>query len=137
MMEQLKALVERHGARTRPASADSIAALEAKLGFELSPEYRRYLQDFGVIVLGGTETYGLGVPDDYYLNVGMSYADLRRDPTYPRHALPVLDVGDGRYCLYDNEAQKMILWATPNGGVVQVFAESLEAFLARHLQREA
>lgn len=137
MMEQLKALVERHGAKTRPASADSIVALEARLGFSLAPEYKNFLSTYGVIVFGSAETYGLGVPDSYYLNVGNMYADLSRDPTYPRNTIPVLDVGDGRYYLYDNATGKMVLWATPNGGIVQVLAETLEAFLTRHVFRTA
>lgn len=134
-MEQLKVLVEQHGAKTRPASTDSIAALEAKLGFGLAPEYKDFLGTFGVIVYGGAETYGLGVPDSYYLNVGNMHTDLSRDPTYPHNTVPVLDAGDGRYYLYDNKAGKMILWATPNGGIVQVLAEALEAFLIRQIFR--
>ena len=134
-MEQLTALVERHGAKTRPAGADSIAALEAKLGFALASDYKDFLASFGVIVHGSEETYGLGVPDDYYLNVGNMHAELRRDPTYPPHAVPVLDGGDGRYYLYDNAARNIILWATPNGGIVQKFAETLEAFLVRQIFR--
>jgi hypothetical protein len=130
MMEQLKALVERHGAKTRPASMESIRALEAKLGFRLPPEYTSFLSTFGVIVFGSAEVYGLGVPDTYYLNVGNSFADLSRDPTYPRNAVPVLDAGDGRYYLYDTAERKLILWATPNGGIVQVLDDSLDGFLA-------
>lgn len=131
MMEELKALVERHRVKTRPAEADSILALETKLGFKLSPEYRYFLSTFGVIVFGSAETYGLGVPENYYLNVWNSYTDLSRDPTYPKNAVPVLDVGDGQYYLYDNKAQKLVLWATPNGGCVKVLEDSLEAALSK------
>src|SRR6478672_12584005 len=131
MMEQLKAVAERARARTRPAGIDSIRALEARLGFGLSPEYRAFLSSFGVIVSGSAEVYGLGVPDDYYLNVGNAYADLSRDPSYPPNTVPVLDAGDGRYYLYDNKSQKLMLWATPNGGVVKVLDTTLESFLLK------
>lgn len=133
MMEQLKALAERRGAKTRPADIDSIRMLEARLGFGLSPEYSAFLSSFGVIVSGGAEVYGLGVPDNYYLNVGNAYADLSRDPSYPPNAVPVLDAGDGRYYLYDNKAQKLMLWATPNGGIVEVLDTTLESFLLKQV----
>jgi hypothetical protein len=128
-MEKLKELVELNGARTRPANLGSIQALEAKLGFALSQEYKLYLSTFGVIVHGATETYGLGVPDDYYLNVGNAHADLCRDPTYPANAVPVIDVGDGQYYLYDNLAQRIVFWATPNGGIVRRLDADFESFL--------
>lgn len=133
MMEQLKAVAVRERARTRPANIDSIRALEARLGFGLSTEYRAFLASFGVIVSGGAEVYGLGVPDDYYLNVGNAYADLSRDPSYPPNAIPVLDAGDGRYYLYDNKSQKLMLWATPNGGIVEVLDKTLESFLLKQV----
>lgn len=128
-MENLKVLVERNGAKTRPASMESIQALEAKLGFRLSAEYASFLSTFGVIVHKASEVYGLGVPDNYYLNVGNAYTDLSRDPTYPANAVPVLDEGDGRYYLYDNRTQKLILWAMPNGGIVHSVDDGLESFL--------
>ncbi|TQK03443.1 SMI1/KNR4 family protein [Herbaspirillum sp. SJZ107] len=132
-MEKLKELVERKGAKTRPANAGSIQALEAKLGFGLSQEYKLYLSTFGVIVHGASEIYGLGVPDNYYLNVGNAHADLSRDPAYPANAVPVIDVGDGQYYLYDNQAQQIILWATPNGGIVRKLDASFESFLIDQL----
>ncbi|MEW6762544.1 MAG: SMI1/KNR4 family protein [Pseudomonadota bacterium] len=133
MMKELQALVERHSAKTRPASADGIHQLENRLGFGLSPEYSAFLSTFGVIVFGATEVYGLGVPDNYYLNVGNAYADLSRDPNYPSNALPLLDAGDGHYYLYDNQSQKILQWATPNGGVVRVLDLGLEPFLTSQL----
>ena len=133
MMKELKALVERHGAKTRPPSADGIRELETKLGFTLSPEYSSFLSTFGVIVFGATEIYGIGVPDTYYLNVRNAYADLSRDPHYPSNALPLFDAGDGHYYLYDNQSHEIILWATPNGGVVRVLDVGLEPFLASQL----
>jgi hypothetical protein len=135
MMKELKALAERHGATTRPATMGVVRALEGRLGIRLSPEYTDFLTTFGVIVHGASETYGLGVPDDYYLNVATSYADLSRDPTYPSTAVPLLDMGDGRYYLYDNATRKIVLWATPNGGIVRELDESLETFLGQEIFR--
>ena len=133
MMNELKKLVDRHGAKTRPAAPDAIHSLEAKLGFSLAPDYANFLSTFGVIVHGSMETYGLGVPETYYLHVLNSHTDLSRDPQYPPQALPLFDVGDGRYYLYDNKNQQVVLWATPNGGIVKAVNEGLEAFLSRQI----
>jgi len=130
-MQTLEQLVTQHHARTRPADTASIDRLEQQLGFPVSGEYRTFLSKFGIIVHGAYEIYGLGVPDDYYLNVRSAYADLSRDPSYPGHAVPLMDVGDGRYYLYDNEAQRILLWATPNGGVVETTDEGLDTFIAK------
>jgi hypothetical protein len=130
-MKELKQLVDQHKAKTRPADAESIQALEKKLGFLLSTEYRKFLSLFGVIVFKSNETYGLGVPEDYYLNVLNSYSDLSRDTSYPHFSVPLLEVGDGQYYLYNCNTQKVLLWATPNGGVVRTLDLGLEQFLIK------
>ncbi|EEF27714.1 conserved hypothetical protein [Ricinus communis] len=128
-MTTLQQLVERHHANTRPADADSIRTLEQKLSFPLSSEYQSYLAQFGVIAFGAYETYGLGVPDNSFLNVANAYADLSRDPGYPANSVPLMDIGDGHYYLYDNKSQKIVVWASPNGGIVETLDEGLDAFL--------
>jgi SUKH superfamily protein len=113
--------------------ASSIVRLEQQLGFSLSSEYRAYLLTFGVIIHGGNEVYGLGVPDNYYLNDFNAYGDLSRDPEYPANAVPLIYIGDGQYWLYANRAQRIVLWATPNGGIVKPIDDSLERFLIERL----
>ncbi len=135
-MEDLEQLVEEFGARTCPASAEDISSLGKKLGFTLSDEYKRFLSTYGVILYRSNETYGLGVPEDYYLNVLSKHADLSRDPTYPKSSVPLLEVGDGQYYLYDNINRKVLLWATPHGGIVKTTDDMLEPFLIKYLFRE-
>lgn len=130
-MESLKNLVVSKGANTCPASLESISSLEKKLGFTLSDEYKDFLCTFGVILYKSNETYGLGVPEDYYLNVLNKYTDLSHDPTYPKSSVPLIEVGDGQYYLYDNTKQKVLLWATPHGGIVRTIDEMLEPFLIK------
>lgn len=132
-MHQLKKLTERFEAKTRPATTDAIHALQTKLGFALAPDYIDFLSCFGVIVHGGIETYGLGVPETYYLHVVNSHTDLSRDPQYPPQAVPLFEVGDGHYYLYDNAKQQVLLWATPNGGIVKTIDRNLESFLCREI----
>ncbi|MBE8591928.1 SMI1/KNR4 family protein [Pseudomonas sp. MAFF 301449] len=132
-MKELKKLVDLHQAGTRPVDTATIQDIERKLGFALSDEYKHYLSTFGVIVFDAYETYGLGVPDDYYLNVFAAFSDLSRDPNYPKNTVPVLEIGDGQYYLYDNQARKILVWATPNGGIVRALEDGLEAFLIKHV----
>lgn len=132
-MKELIQLVDQNKAKTRPADAESILKLEKNLGFPLSIEYKKFLSLFGVIIFKSNETYGLGVPEDYYLNVLNSYSDLSRDTSYPHFAVPLLEVGDGQYYLYDCNTQKVLLWATPNGGVVRVLDVGLELFLIKKI----
>ena len=132
-MKKLEQLVDLHQANTRPVETASIQNLERKLGFALSDEYKRYLSTFGVIVFDAYETYGLGVPDDYYLNVFAAFLDLGGDPNYPKNTVPLLEIGDGQYYLYDNQARKVLVWATPNGGIVRMLEDGLETFLIKHV----
>ena len=135
-MKKLKDLVDRYQANTRPADSASITALQEQLGLALSAEYTSFLSTFGVIVFEAYETYGLGVPNDYYLHVLNSFTDLSRDPSYPKNAVPLIETGDGQYYLYDNKAQKVLLWSTPNGGVIRVLDVDLDQFLISHIFAE-
>lgn len=132
-MKTLEQRVQEQQAITRPAEPASIDSLQADLGFPLSAEYREYLSRFGVIAHNAYETYGLGVPGDYYLHALNAYKDLAADASYPANAVPLLELGDGQYYLYDNRTHQILLWATPNGGVVRVLGENLEMFLIKHI----
>ncbi|MFT2158551.1 SMI1/KNR4 family protein [Pseudomonas putida] len=132
-MKTLEILVAEQQAATRPATKANIDTLESNLGFELANEYREYLERFGVIAHDAYETYGLGVPEDYFLHALNAYKDLASDPSYPATAVPLLELGDGQYYLYDNRSQRVVLWATPNGGVVRTLDDNLEAFLIKHV----
>lgn len=131
--DQLEAALNAGQATTRPVQAEVIAQAEQQLGLDFGATYREYLRRFGVIVHGSTEVYGLGVPDDYYLNVLAAYSDLAQDAGYPLGALPLVDEGDGHYYLYDTTAGDIVLWATPNGGIVKRISEDLGAFLLKRI----
>lgn len=132
-MNTLEKEVLAQQAITRPAESASIEALQASLGFPLSTEYREYLSRFGVIAHDAYETYGLGVPEDYFLHVSNAYKDLSSDPSYPANTVPLLELGDGQYYLYDNQNQQVVLWATPNGGLVRTLDQGLEDFLVHQI----
>jgi len=132
-MDMLEKQVHEYGAITRPATQESIDALQASLGFALSKDYCEYLTRFGIIAHEAYETYGLGVPDNSHLNVLRMFKDLSADPSYPANVVPVLELGDGQYYLYDNCSKQVFIWATPNGGVVRELSENLEQFLINHI----
>lgn len=128
-MNKLRAAVITHQADTRPSNSIDIEKLEASLGFSLSDEYREYLQEFGIIAYQAYETYGLGVKSNSFLHVLNAYQDLSRDKTYPFTSVPLLEIGDGQYYLYDNTHRQIIIWATPNGGVIRKLETNFEDFL--------
>ena len=132
-MKALEQQVKNHRAITRPVIQDEIDALQASLGFALSNDYCEYLNRFGIIAHDAYETYGLGVPATSHLNVLRMYKDLSADSSYPANSVPVLELGDGQYYLYDCQDKQIVLWATPNGGVVRTLKDDLEQFFLKHI----
>ena len=132
-MLELKKLTDQNNALTRPATEDDINALEVDLGFSLPPEYKSYLSTFGLISFGAEETYGLGVSNRSHLHLMNIYKDLSSDKNYPPYNIPILELGDGNYYLYDTKKNAINLWATPNGGIVNTINQNLESFLAKQI----
>lgn len=131
--EQLATQLNEAKATTRPVSEDAVNTAQKKLGLDFDDAYRTYLLRFGVIICGSNEVHGLGVPEDYYLNVICAYNELTQDASYPLAAVPLLDEGDGHYYLYDTTAHDIVLWAMPNGGIVRRVEQELSEFLLDYL----
>lgn len=117
-----------------PVDQSNIAHAEHVLGIKFSDEYKSFLNTVGVVSFKDKEIFGLGVPDSSYLNIIKATTDLKSlDQSFPQNAIPLFDIGDGHYYLYDNIAEVIIVWATPNGGVVKTIAKPLENFLSELL----
>ncbi|MFI8316714.1 SMI1/KNR4 family protein [uncultured Kosakonia sp.] len=129
-MKSLAQHVAAQGADIRPAQQDEIAAAEQTLKMQFSPEYKAYLAQFGLIAYGATEVNGLGVPATSHLNILSAIESLRNGKNYPAQAVPLCEIGDGYYYLYDNQHQKILTWSMING-VVESSGEGLETFLLR------
>ncbi|WP_167400900.1 SMI1/KNR4 family protein (plasmid) [Komagataeibacter sucrofermentans] len=126
MIELKKFLVE-NGALFTPASEDDILALERDVNFPVSEDYKFYLKEFGTILFKDRETYGLGVPETYYLNVLHAYQALQRVPEFPGTMLPLAGSGDGAWYLYDNEERKVFSWQI--AGIAENIEKSMLDFL--------
>lgn len=131
-MKKVGQQVAEHNADIRPASEQDIAAAEQALQITFSPEYKAYLSHFGLISHGATEIYGLGVPTTSHLNILTAIVPLRAGKEYPHHAVPLSDIGDGYYYLYDNQHSKIITWSMIRG-VIESSDESLETFLLKNV----
>ncbi|MBA0217823.1 SMI1/KNR4 family protein [Pectobacterium brasiliense] len=129
-MKQVEQQVAAHNAITRPASEQEIAAAEQTLQIAFSPEYRAYLALFGLIASGATELYGLGIPVTSHLNILSAIVPLREGKNYPLQAVPLCEIGDGYYYLYDNQARQILTWSMVSG-VQECSNESLETFLLK------
>ncbi|MDV7212335.1 SMI1/KNR4 family protein [Azotobacter beijerinckii] len=132
-MQKLAQLIQQSQAKTKPVNLAVVQATEKQFPFAFSQEYRDYLCAFGSISYEYHETYGLGVKENHFLHIYKVYQDLSRDTTYPANAVPLMEIGDGHYYLYDNATQKVLLWASPNGGIVKTLPEGLEDFLAKKI----
>lgn len=133
LVEKLSNLVKDKRAKTTPATLKEISELSDKLKFSLSTDYKSFLATFGTISYKSNEVYGLGVPENSYLNVLDKYEDLSKDKSYPQKCVPLLEIGDGHYALYDNSTGKVLIWATPNGGIVKKTNDDLEDYLIKTL----
>lgn len=133
-MEKLFTKLNENSAMMKNATELQINESEKILGIAFSQEYKSYLSSIGCVSYEGIEVYGLGVPKDYYLSLLDILPYLREtDNTFPPQAVPLSDIGDGHYYIYDNKAQKISVWATPNGGIVEEVSGTLENFLTNLL----
>ena len=127
-MNNLLALVKDHHADIIPASEEQIAHAESELGLTFTQEYRSYLRQFGVISFGPNEIYGLGVKETSFLNIISALTDFRSIENFPLSCIPISDIGDGHYYMYDNSTQNIVVVSLPGVGIKQV-SSNLESFL--------
>lgn len=127
-MNKLLELIEKHQADSLPATEEQIAKAESDLGFIFSDEYRAYLKSAGVISSGAVETYGLGVPDTSFLNIVNALGDFKAFKNFPPSLIPLSDIGDGHYYMYDNNTQTVMTIAFPGLGM-RAITKDLEQFL--------
>lgn len=113
----------------RPVKDEEIRQAELDLNISFSEEYKNYLRTFGIISLGATEVYGLGVSKTSYLNIYTTLTEIRKENNFPSSAVPLSDIGDGHSYIYDNESGNILVWASPNGGIVKEYNIGLEEFL--------
>ncbi|KFZ36846.1 hypothetical protein HR45_13655 [Shewanella mangrovi] len=134
-MNKLLSLIKENDADTLPASDEQIARAELALGLTFSPEYRSYLQSMGVVSFGANETFGLGVKDTSFLNIVSALSDFRSFANFPHSLIPISDIGDGHYYMYDNANREVVTIAVPDMGIKFV-SDNLESFLINLLFRE-
>lgn len=127
-MNKLLKLIEENQAIIRPATEEQIAQAESELGLTFTTEYRAYLQSIGVISFGSIETYGLGVSDTSHLNIINALHYFKAFKNFSSSLIPVADIGDGHYYMYDNSDQKILTIALPDLGT-KTIADDLEQFL--------
>lgn len=128
-MNKLLKSIEEHQADIMPATAEQIRHAEQELGTLFSKEYKEYLLTAGVISYGAWETYGLGVPQGSYLNIISALRDFKQIGNLSEYSVPLMDIGDGHYYIYDNQQERVTVWALPGGQLDKTISGSLEDFL--------
>lgn len=127
-MNKLLKLIAENQADTLPATEKQITKAESDLGLTFTDEYRSYLKKVGVISFGSVETYGLGIPDTSFLNIVNALSDFKAFNNFPTSLIPLADIGDGHYYMYDNNTQNIVIVSLPGVGIKKVCSE-LETFL--------
>ena len=107
---------------------EQITQAELDLGLTFTKEYRSYLLNIGVMSFGPVETYGLGVPETSFLNIKTALGELRAINNFPLSMIPIADIGDGYYYMYDNSTQNIVIISLPGVGI-KIICSDLETFL--------
>ena len=129
MMNKLIEKLKNTDALIRPVTEETLNQAEKALNISFSNEYKSYLPTCGVISLESTEIYGLGVKNTSYLSLYKILPEMRDEANFPASSVPLSDIGDGHFYLYDNHAKTILIWASPNGGIVKEIKSDLEGFL--------
>ena len=127
-MNKLLKLIAENQADTLPATEERITQAESDLGITFTDEYQSYLKNVGVLSFGFVETYGLGVPDTSFLNIVNALSEFRAINNFPLSMVPIADIGDGHYYMYDNRTQNIVVVSLPGIGI-KIICSDLEAFL--------
>ncbi|MCW9699522.1 MULTISPECIES: SMI1/KNR4 family protein [unclassified Avibacterium] len=124
------------GAIIRPANENEILSAERQLGIKFSSEYRDFLSSFGILSYNSDEIYGLGVSTDYYLNILNLLKEFKEyNVNIPNNHIPLLDIGDGQYYIYDNNDGKIYVWSASSNSIIKNKQNSLTEFLLDILEQ--
>ena len=132
-MNTLKNFIESNAIDVISVSEDEILQAQQILKLQFDTDYLSYLQICGQLEFEYLEFYGLGVKPDSYLNLIQIYSLLKENVTYPQKALPLLDLGDGHYSIYDLETGHVLEWT--KDGVVSKLSQTLEQYLLDTLEK--
>lgn len=128
-MNDLKQFLDQNKAIYKPVNDENIIQAEVELSIVFSDEYKRYLKQIGLFTYESIETYGLGLPNDSYLNIIKSTQEFRQESGFQDSFVPLCEIGDGHYYIYDNNESNIKVWVSPNGGVSKNINGNLEDFL--------
>ena len=128
-MNKLIEKLKNTDALIRPVPEETINQAEKDLNISFSNEYKSYLSTCGVISFESTEIYGLGIKNTSYLSLYKVLPEMRESTQFPKSAVPLSEIGDGHFYLYDNDSKTILIWASPNGGIVKEIQSNLEDFL--------
>ena len=126
-MKKLQEFVDSNGIDVVPVSSSEIDKAQQELNLKFDSAYLSYLNICGQLEFEYLEFYGLGVKPNSYLNVVKNYQELSQSNTYPQTALPILDLGDGHYSLYDLVTGHVVEWT--KDGVIRELNSGLEQYL--------
>ncbi|KAB0625900.1 SMI1/KNR4 family protein [Acinetobacter gandensis] len=132
-MNILKDFIKSNAIDVISVSEEQILQAQQILKLDFDTDYLSYLQICGQLEFEYLEFYGLGVNPNSHLNVIKIYSLLKENDTYPKKALPLLDLGDGHYSIYDIETGSVLEWT--KDGLVGQLSQDLEQYLLNTLNQ--
>lgn len=133
-MDKLLEKLNEASAFIKPATESQIKEAEKILNLQFSSEYTLFLSLIGSISYDGEEIYGLGTPVDYYLNLLNIVPYLREiNKNLPLHIVPINNIGDGCYYVYDNNSKDIYIWTISDDELLEKVDSTLENILMKIL----
>lgn len=118
------------------ASEDQLAAVEAKVGFELPKSYRTFLKEFGGGSFGLTTIFSADPGSEWYL----PHRQVEISTYLPEGLLPFSDdFAGGLYVLKTNgeKAHDQVFYWNQDGGLVPTEYKDIFEFVAKHAYEAA
>lgn len=125
-MKKLTTFVREHAnaKSAKPVDAAEIKNHETKLGLRFGPQYRDFLNEYGCLVVGPNEIYGICGKNNAIPSAIHATISARKDKTFPESLVVIAEDGRGKFiCIDSNDA----IFSIEHGTIVSL-NQSFEDF---------
>lgn len=106
-----------------------IKSLEAKLGVAFGPEFKLFLKEYGCLVVGPNEIYGICGNNKAIPSAIHATMSARKDKDFPENLIVIAEDGRGKYFCVDS---KDALFSVEHG-TISPLNQTFEAFATNWL----
>jgi hypothetical protein len=104
-MKKLAKFVQDHPKSKSAKGVDGteIKSGEAKLGIAFGPKYKTYLNEYGCLVVGPNELYGICGKNNAIPSAIHATLSARKDKSFPKDLVVIAQDGRGKYFCIDSK----------------------------------